>query len=106
MIAGLLLGACGSALFLLLQRNSSRVVDAQLSWGGVLSLIIIPVVLLNTGAKAPTQSLLGEIAVKLGPLESPLPARICISVLLNVLLTMNGTRENNRISPGFVHSYS
>jgi hypothetical protein len=32
----------------------------------VLSLIIIPVVLLNTGAKAPTQSLLGEIAVKLG----------------------------------------
>ncbi|EKQ7998375.1 phosphatase PAP2 family protein [Raoultella ornithinolytica] len=70
-IAGLLLGACGSALFLLLQRNSSRVVDAQLSWGGVLSLIIIPVVLLNIGTKAPTQSLLGEIAVKLGPLEKP-----------------------------------
>lgn len=70
-IAGLLLGACGSALFLLLQRNSSRVVDAQLSWGGVLSLIIIPVVLLNTGTKAPTQSLLGEIAVKFGPLEKP-----------------------------------
>ena len=70
-IAGLLLGAIGSALFLLLQRNSSRVVDAQLSWGGVLSLIIIPIVLLNTGAKAPTQSLLGEIAVKLGPLETP-----------------------------------
>ena len=70
-IAGLLLGAIGSALFLLLQRNSSRVVDAQLSWGGVLSLIIIPVVLLNTGTKAPTQSLLGEIAVKLGPLEKP-----------------------------------
>jgi hypothetical protein len=79
-IAGLLLGACGSALFLLLQRNSSRVVDAQLSWGGVLSLIIIPVVLLNTGTKAPTQSLLGEIAVKLGPLENPLPGRICISI--------------------------
>ncbi|EML7263579.1 phosphatase PAP2 family protein [Raoultella ornithinolytica] len=70
-IAGLLLGAIGSALFLLLQRKSSRVVDAQLSWGGVLSLIIIPIVLLNTGAKAPTQSLLGEIAVKLGPLEKP-----------------------------------
>lgn len=69
-IAGLLLGACGT-LFLLLQRNSSRVVDAQLSWGGVLSLIIIPVVLLNIGTKAPTQSLLGEIAVKLGPLEKP-----------------------------------
>lgn len=70
-IAGLLLGACGSALFLLLQRNSSRVVDAQLSWGGLFSLIIIPVVLLNTGAKAPTQSLLGDIAVKLGSLEKP-----------------------------------
>ncbi|HBC8967949.1 TPA: phosphatase PAP2 family protein [Raoultella ornithinolytica] len=70
-IAGLLLGACGSALFLLLQRNSSRVIDVQLSWGGVLSLIIIPVVLLNIGTKAPTQSLLGEIAVKLGPLEKP-----------------------------------
>ena len=70
-IAGLLLGAIGSALFLLLQRNSSRVVDAQLSWGGVHSLIIIPFVLLNTGTKAPTQSLLGEIAVKLGPLEKP-----------------------------------
>ncbi|EMW5167270.1 phosphatase PAP2 family protein [Raoultella sp. XY-1] len=70
-IAGLLLGACGSALFLLLQRNSSRVVDAQLSWGGVLSLIIIPAALLNTGAKAPTQSLLGDIAVKIGPLEKP-----------------------------------
>lgn len=70
-IAGLLLGACGSALFLLLQRNSSRVIDVQLSWGGVLSLIIIPVVLLTIGTKAPTQSLLGEIAVKLGPLEKP-----------------------------------
>ncbi|HAT7492382.1 TPA: phosphatase PAP2 family protein [Raoultella ornithinolytica] len=70
-IAGLLLGAIGSALFLLLQRNSSRVVDAQLSWGGVLSLIIIPAALLNTGAKAPTQSLLGDIAVKIGPLEKP-----------------------------------
>ena len=70
-IAGLLLGACGSALFLLMQRNSSRAVDAQLSWGGVLSLIIIPVVLLNTGTKAPTQSLLGQIAIAVGPLEKP-----------------------------------
>jgi hypothetical protein len=47
------------------------VVDAHLSWGGVLSLIIIPAALLNTGAKAPTQSLLGDIAVKIGPLEKP-----------------------------------
>ncbi|TCW17801.1 PAP2 superfamily protein [Raoultella sp. BIGb0138] len=70
-IAGLLLGACCSALFLLLQTRASRVADGQLSWGGLLSLILIPVVLLNTGTKAPTQSLLGEIAVKIGPLEKP-----------------------------------
>lgn len=70
-IAGLFLGACGSALFLLLQTRASHVADAQLSWGGLLSLILIPVVLLNTGTKAPTQSLLGEIAVKIGPLEKP-----------------------------------
>ena len=41
------------------------------TWGGLLSLILIPVVLLNTGTKAPTQSLLGKIAVKIGPLEKP-----------------------------------
>ncbi|HHG8774841.1 TPA: phosphatase PAP2 family protein [Raoultella planticola] len=70
-IAGLFLGACGSALFLLLQTRASHVADARLSWGGLLSLIVIPVVLLNTGTKAPTQSLLGEIAVKIGPLEKP-----------------------------------
>ncbi|WP_174507935.1 phosphatase PAP2 family protein [Klebsiella oxytoca] len=70
-VAGLVLGSCGSALFLLLQRRTSCAVDAQLSWGGLMSLIIIPVVLLNTGTKAPTQSLLGEIAVKLGPLDKP-----------------------------------
>jgi hypothetical protein len=33
--------------------------------------MMIPVLLLNTGVKAPTQSLLGEIAVKIGPLEKP-----------------------------------
>ena len=70
-VAGLVLGCCGSALFLLFQRRGSCAVDARLSWGGLLSLIIIPAVLLNTGVKAPTQSLLGDIAVKLGPLEKP-----------------------------------
>lgn len=70
-VAGLVLGSCGSALFLLFQRRGSCAVDARLSWGGLLSLIIIPAALLNTGVKAPTQSLLGEIAVKLGPLEKP-----------------------------------
>lgn len=42
-------------------------------------MVIIPALLLNTGAKAPTQSLLNEIAVKIGPLEKPLPEPICIS---------------------------
>ncbi|HDX9012120.1 TPA: phosphatase PAP2 family protein [Klebsiella oxytoca] len=70
-IAGLLLGAAGSTLFLLMQSRGESAHVAQLSWGGVASVVIIPLILLNTGAKAPTQSLLGEIAVKLGPLEKP-----------------------------------
>ncbi|MCP6204266.1 phosphatase PAP2 family protein [Klebsiella pneumoniae] len=70
-VAGLLLGAAGSALFLLLQLRVSRVHTAPLSWGSLASVIFIPVVLLNTGAKAPTQSLLAEIAVKIGPLDKP-----------------------------------
>ncbi|HCM6242981.1 phosphatase PAP2 family protein [Klebsiella pneumoniae] len=70
-IAGFLLGALGSALFLLMQSRVSGSHAAQLSWGGLASVIIIPAMLLNTGAKAPTQSLLSEIAVKLGPLEKP-----------------------------------
>lgn len=70
-VAGLLLGASGSALFLLLQSRTSRAGNVQLSWSGVFSVIMIPVLLLNTGVKAPTQSLLGEIAVKIGPLEKP-----------------------------------
>jgi hypothetical protein len=78
-IAGLLLGACGSALFLLLQRNSSRVVDAHLM-GGVLSLIIIPVALLNTGAKAPTSLCWETLPSRLAHWKNPLPVRICISV--------------------------
>ena len=67
-IAGLLLGAAGSAIFLLLQSRVRATHPARLSFG---SLVIIPALLLNTGAKAPTQSLLNEIAVKIGPLEKP-----------------------------------
>lgn len=70
-IAGFMLGAAGSALFLLIQLRASGTHTAQLSWGGLASVVIIPALLLNTGARAPTQSLLGEIAVKLGPLEKP-----------------------------------
>ncbi|MEN0617496.1 MULTISPECIES: phosphatase PAP2 family protein [Klebsiella] len=70
-VAGLLLGAAGSALFLGLQLRASGVHTAPLSWGSLASVLIIPVLLLNTGAKAPTQSLLAEIAVKIGPLDKP-----------------------------------
>lgn len=70
-IAGLLLGTAGSAMFLLLQSRVRGTHTAQLSFGSLASMLIIPALLLNTGAKAPTQSLLGEIAVKLGPLEKP-----------------------------------
>lgn len=70
-VAGLLLGACGSALFLLLQMRSHRPRSALVSWGGLVSIILIPIILLNTGIKAPTQSLLGDIAVRIGPLDKP-----------------------------------
>jgi hypothetical protein len=69
-IAGFLLGAAGSALFLLMQSRCGTH-TLKLSWGSLASVVIIPALLLNTGAKAPTQSLLSEIAVKLGPLEKP-----------------------------------
>lgn len=70
-IAGLLLGAAGSAIFLLLQLRVRATHSAQLSFGSLASIVIIPLLLLNTGTKAPTQSLLSEIAVKIGPLEKP-----------------------------------
>ncbi|ENQ6476596.1 TPA: phosphatase PAP2 family protein [Klebsiella quasipneumoniae subsp. similipneumoniae] len=70
-ITGFLLGAAGSALFLLMQSRVNGTHTVQLSWGGLASVVIIPILLLNTGAKAPTQSLLSEVAVKLGPLEKP-----------------------------------
>lgn len=70
-MAGLLLGATGSAMFLLLQSRVRSTHTAQLSFGSLASMVIIPALLLNTGAKAPTQSLLSEIAVKLGPLDKP-----------------------------------
>lgn len=70
-IAGLLLGAAGSAIFLLQQSRVRATHTAQLSFGSLASMVVIPALLLNTGAKAPTQSLLSEIAVKIGPLEKP-----------------------------------
>ena len=71
MIAGLLLGAAGSALFLLLQKRTTHSESVSVSWGGVACLVMVPLILLHSGIKAPTQSLLGEIAIKIGPLEKP-----------------------------------
>ena len=70
-IAGMLLGSAASALFLLVQMRGSDHRSVQISWGSAACLILIPAVLLHTGAKAPTQSLLGHIAVALGPLDKP-----------------------------------
>ncbi|WPS00282.1 phosphatase PAP2 family protein [Klebsiella aerogenes] len=70
-VSGFILGACGSLIFLLLQWRAHSSRTAQISWTGALSMVIIPLVLLNTGAKAPTQSLLGELATMIGPFEKP-----------------------------------
>lgn len=70
-IAGVVLGASASALFLLFQKRFPHRGEVRLSWGAVASLVLIPAMLLHTGVKAPTQSMLGEIAVALGPLDKP-----------------------------------
>ncbi|MDU9363948.1 phosphatase PAP2 family protein [Klebsiella sp. 141203] len=70
-VSGFILGACGSLTFLLLQWRTPASRSAQISWMGALSVVIIPLILLNTGVKAPTQSLLGEVATMIGPFEKP-----------------------------------
>lgn len=70
-IAGLLLGAAGSALFLVLQKRTSDPESVNISWGGVACLVMVPLILLHSGSKAPTQSLLGQIATAVGPLDKP-----------------------------------
>lgn len=70
-VSGFILGACGSLIFLLLQWRTHSSRTAQISWAGALSMVIIPLVLLNTGAKVPTQSLLGEVATMIGPFDKP-----------------------------------
>ncbi|CDL13682.1 unknown [Klebsiella pneumoniae IS46] len=70
-IAGLLLGAAGSALFLVLQKRTPDPESVNISWGGVACLVIVPLILLHSGSKAPTQSLLGQIATAVGPLDKP-----------------------------------
>ncbi|PLP11056.1 hypothetical protein CWN13_15305, partial [Klebsiella pneumoniae] len=70
-IAGLLLGAAGSALFLMLQKRTTHSESVRISWGGVACLVMVPLILLHSGNKAPTQSLLGQIATAVGPLDKP-----------------------------------
>ncbi len=43
----------------------------NISWGGVACLVMVPLILLHSGSKAPTQSLLGQIATAVGPLDKP-----------------------------------
>lgn len=70
-IAGLLLGAAGSALFPVLQKRTSDPESVNISWGGVACTVMVPLILLHSGSKAPTQSLLGQIATAVGPLDKP-----------------------------------
>ena len=70
-IAGLLLGVAGSALFLLLQKRTSDCDYKTVPWGGIACLVMIPLILLHSGSKAPTQTLLGQIATAIGPLDKP-----------------------------------
>lgn len=70
-IAGLLLGAAGSALFLLLQNALLTAIIRQYHRGGIACLVMVPLILLHSGSKAPTQTLLGQIATAIGPLDKP-----------------------------------
>ncbi len=70
-IAGLLLGAAGSAFVPDTAKSTSDSVYKTIPWGGVACLIMVPLVLLHSGSKAPTQSLLGQIATVIGPLDKP-----------------------------------
>ena len=70
-IAGLLLGVAGSALFLLLQKRTSDCDYKTVPWGGIACLVMFSLILLHSGSKAPTQTLLGQIATAIGPLDKP-----------------------------------
>lgn len=63
--------AAGSALFLLLQKRTTPSESVSISWSGVACLVMVPLILLHSGNKAPTQSLLGQVATAIGPLDKP-----------------------------------
>lgn len=67
-IAGFILGCTASGIFLLWQRRGSL---AKLSAAGLATALVVPVVLFTTGSKAPTQTLLQNIAVQLSATDKP-----------------------------------
>lgn len=66
--AGMALGFCASGAFLLLQRCNGA---TRMPWGIIVSLVGMPLLLLNVGEKAPTQSLLGHVAVAIAQVDRP-----------------------------------
>ncbi|WAL52615.1 phosphatase PAP2 family protein [Klebsiella variicola subsp. tropica] len=70
-VSGLLLGSAGSAVFLILQKRSTHPASVNIPWGGLACLVMVPLILLHSGNKAPTQSLLGQIVTAVGPLDKP-----------------------------------
>ncbi|HHN8384148.1 TPA: phosphatase PAP2 family protein [Klebsiella quasipneumoniae] len=68
-ILGWGIGALASVAFFLLQRRYPAVV--LIGYEKLTVLLVVPVLLFNTGMKAPTQSLLESFAVTLGNLEKP-----------------------------------
>ncbi|AHG21839.1 hypothetical protein Z042_21135 [Chania multitudinisentens RB-25] len=67
-ITGLVLGLIVSSTFLLLQRGTT---PPRLSYRKIGATLILPLILINTGSAAPTQSLLERIAVTIAPVERP-----------------------------------
>ncbi len=64
-------GRCWQRFVLVLQKRTPDPESVNISWGGVACTVMVPLILLHSGSKAPTQSLLGQIATAVGPLDKP-----------------------------------
>ncbi|MEH0835102.1 phosphatase PAP2 family protein [Pectobacterium cacticida] len=67
-MAGMVLGLSASSVLLFLQRNKG---ELRILWPNWVALVAMPLLLLNLGEKAPTQSLLGHVAVTIAQVEKP-----------------------------------
>jgi membrane-associated phospholipid phosphatase len=67
-VTGLLLGFCGSTLFLSWQRTETGI---DLSYTKIAATLVLPLILVNTEAKAPATTWLEHIAVMIGPTHKP-----------------------------------